>query len=139
MHKHRDPRISRANIVRPLLEVAADWIATTVVGVRALRMPQQGRAISANRPRYWGALTRRARHYNCGASRLNCQLGGELLRELCRLRAASGALGRVKTERDCSRSLLVYKMFSEWGHVAEWLRNGLQNRVHQFNSGRGLQ
>jgi hypothetical protein len=22
--------------------------------------------------------------------------------------------------------------------VAEWLRNGLQNRVHQFNSGRGL-
>jgi hypothetical protein len=25
------------------------------------------------------------------------------------------------------------------GHVAEWLRNGLQNRVHQFNSGRGLQ
>ena len=25
-----------------------------------------------------------------------------------------------------------------WGHVAEWLRNGLQNRVHQFNSGRGL-
>jgi hypothetical protein len=26
-----------------------------------------------------------------------------------------------------------------WGHVAEWLRNGLQNRLHQFNSGRGLQ
>ena len=26
-----------------------------------------------------------------------------------------------------------------WGHVAEWLRNGLQNRVHQFDSGRGLQ
>ena len=23
--------------------------------------------------------------------------------------------------------------------MAEWLRNGLQNRVHQFNSGRGLQ
>ena len=22
--------------------------------------------------------------------------------------------------------------------MAEWLRNGLQNRVHQFNSGRGL-
>jgi hypothetical protein len=28
--------------------------------------------------------------------------------------------------------------FAPWGHVAEWLRNGLQNRVHQFNSGRGL-
>jgi hypothetical protein len=26
-----------------------------------------------------------------------------------------------------------------WGHVAEWLRSGLQNRLHQFNSGRGLQ
>jgi hypothetical protein len=25
-----------------------------------------------------------------------------------------------------------------WGHVAEWLRNGLQNRVPRFNSGRGL-
>jgi prepilin-type processing-associated H-X9-DG protein len=25
------------------------------------------------------------------------------------------------------------------GHVAEWLRNGLQNRVPRFNSGRGLQ
>src|SRR5262245_23682063 len=25
------------------------------------------------------------------------------------------------------------------GHVAEWLRNGLQNRVLRFNSGRGLQ
>jgi hypothetical protein len=24
------------------------------------------------------------------------------------------------------------------GHVAEWLRNGLQNRVPRFNSGRGL-
>ena len=31
----------------------------------------------------------------------------------------------------------VYE-FAQWGHVAEWLRNGLQNRVHQFNSGRGL-
>jgi hypothetical protein len=25
-----------------------------------------------------------------------------------------------------------------YGHVAEWLRNGLQNRVPRFNSGRGL-
>ena len=24
------------------------------------------------------------------------------------------------------------------GHVAEWLRTGLQNRVRRFNSGRGL-
>jgi hypothetical protein len=33
---------------------------------------------------------------------------------------------------------LIHKHLSPWGHVAEWLRNGLQNRVHQFNSGRGL-
>jgi hypothetical protein len=31
----------------------------------------------------------------------------------------------------------VYE-FAAWGHVAEWLRNGLQNRVLRFNSGRGL-
>src|SRR5512147_1074006 len=32
----------------------------------------------------------------------------------------------------------AYMSAPRWGHVAEWLRNGLQNRVHQFNSGRGL-
>ena len=32
----------------------------------------------------------------------------------------------------------AYMSSAPWGHVAEWLRNGLQNRVHQFNSGRGL-
>jgi hypothetical protein len=34
---------------------------------------------------------------------------------------------------------LFLKDFFGWGHVAEWLRNGLQNRVLRFNSGRGLQ
>ena len=34
--------------------------------------------------------------------------------------------------------LIAYIDPPRWGHVAEWLRNGLQNRVHQFNSGRGL-
>jgi hypothetical protein len=33
---------------------------------------------------------------------------------------------------------MLYIDPARWGHVAEWLRNGLQNRVHQFNSGRGL-
>jgi hypothetical protein len=33
---------------------------------------------------------------------------------------------------------MLYIKPPQWGHVAEWLRNGLQNRVHQFNSGRGL-
>jgi hypothetical protein len=27
---------------------------------------------------------------------------------------------------------------ARWGHVAEWLRSGLQNRLLRFNSGRGL-
>ena len=37
----------------------------------------------------------------------------------------------------CHRRLpLLYRLL--FGHVAEWLRNGLQNRVLRFNSGRGL-
>ena len=36
------------------------------------------------------------------------------------------------------KSLIVYIHPPQWGHVAEWLRSGLQNRLHQFNSGRGL-
>jgi hypothetical protein len=36
------------------------------------------------------------------------------------------------------KCLMLYIKPPPWGHVAEWLRNGLQNRVHQFNSGRGL-
>ena len=36
------------------------------------------------------------------------------------------------------KCLALYIKRRSWGHVAEWLRNGLQNRVHQFNSGRGL-
>src|SRR5215470_6466672 len=37
-----------------------------------------------------------------------------------------------------SRAWIVSYPHSK-GHVAEWLRNGLQNRVPRFNSGRGLQ
>ena len=36
------------------------------------------------------------------------------------------------------KPLIVYIDPAHWGHVAEWLRSGLQNRLHQFNSGRGL-
>jgi hypothetical protein len=32
-----------------------------------------------------------------------------------------------------------FRKFREDGHVAEWLRSGLQNRLPRFNSGRGLQ
>jgi hypothetical protein len=34
--------------------------------------------------------------------------------------------------------LPAFTFQTQWGHVAEWLRNGLQNRVPRFNSGRGL-
>ena len=34
--------------------------------------------------------------------------------------------------------VLTNQRVKQWGHVAEWLRNGLQNRVLRFNSGRGL-
>src|SRR5262249_15621669 len=35
--------------------------------------------------------------------------------------------------------MAISKVGAPQGHVAEWLRNGLQNRVPRFNSGRGLQ
>ena len=40
--------------------------------------------------------------------------------------------------RQLPKPLIPYIGPTLRGHVAEWLRNGLQNRVHQFNSGRGL-
>jgi hypothetical protein len=46
-------------------------------------------------------------------------------------------LQTVRRER-LPKRLMLYIDPHPWGHVAEWLRNGLQNRVHQFNSGRGL-
>jgi hypothetical protein len=45
-------------------------------------------------------------------------------------RTRASARGQVRKVSDAG--------FSQ-GHVAEWLRNGLQNRVLRFNSGRGLQ
>jgi hypothetical protein len=35
--------------------------------------------------------------------------------------------------------LVVLYLLATNGHVAEWLRSGLQNRLPRFNSGRGLQ
>jgi hypothetical protein len=46
----------------------------------------------------------------------------------------AGAAGRMSP-----RSIHIWGFGRPWGHVAEWLRNGLQNRVPRFNSGRGLQ
>ena len=45
---------------------------------------------------------------------------------------------RRTRRRRLPKPLMVCSKSVPWGHVAEWLRNGLQNRVHQFNSGRGL-
>ena len=40
---------------------------------------------------------------------------------------------------DVARRCITCRREFGQGHVAEWLRNGLQNRVLRFNSGRGLQ
>ena len=47
-------------------------------------------------------------------------------------KASQGPFPRGVVER----SPLLYSQSQ--GHVAEWLRTGLQNRVRRFNSGRGL-
>src|ERR1700733_9861186 len=49
-------------------------------------------------------------------------------------------LGRRRSSIE-RRLAAVGSIFADscYGHVAEWLRNGLQNRVPRFNSGRGLQ
>jgi hypothetical protein len=37
------------------------------------------------------------------------------------------------------KALKEFMEMPPYGHVAEWLRSGLQNRLPRFNSGRGLQ
>ena len=51
--------------------------------------------------------------------------------------AAFGSL--LYSEPDQAPSGHSFPQLRTEGHVAEWLRNGLQNRVPRFNSGRGLQ
>ena len=40
---------------------------------------------------------------------------------------------------DATRIIVYLTQLSRSGPVAEWLCSGLQNRVHRFNSGPGLQ
>ena len=40
---------------------------------------------------------------------------------------------------DATRIIVYHTQGSRTGPVAEWLCSGLQNRVHRFNSGPGLQ
>src|SRR3984885_10456807 len=40
---------------------------------------------------------------------------------------------------DCGLGVAAGPPKTTYGHVAEWLRSGLQNRLPRFNSGRGLQ
>src|ERR1700680_4202565 len=47
-------------------------------------------------------------------------------------------MSKCKERGRLPKYLMLYIDPGPRGHVAEWLRNGLQNRVHQFNSGRGL-
>jgi hypothetical protein len=64
--------------------------------------------------------------------------GGLLCRFLCHPMASFRSFQAVRAFAELTHKPLIHKHLSQWGHVAEWLRNGLQNRVHQFNSGRGL-
>jgi len=63
---------------------------------------------------------------------------GLLCRFLCHPMASFRSFQAVGAFEELTQKPLIHKHLSQWGHVAEWLRNGLQNRVHQFNSGRGL-
>ena len=67
------------------------------------------------------------------------QKWGDLCGDLYRFCARFVRLARIEENRKSSIYLLIFRLFSNRGHVAEWLRSGLQNRRHQFNSGRGLQ
>ena len=40
---------------------------------------------------------------------------------------------------DAAHIIVYHTLSSRTGPVAEWLCSGLQNRVHRFNSGPGLQ
>ena len=51
---------------------------------------------------------------------------------------APGTNGRTNSQFVRLHSQQKTSKRQVWGHVAEWLRNGLQNRVPRFNSGRGL-
>ena len=69
--------------------------------------------------------------------------GGHRFASRERVKPKSQGLGFDSIRKPGFRPLVAYVRqgvyeFGPWGHVAEWLRNGLQNRVHQFNSGRGL-
>jgi hypothetical protein len=64
---------------------------------------------------------------------------GLLCRFLCHPMATFRSFQALGAFEELTYKPLFHKHLSQWGHVAEWLRNGLQNRVHQFNSGRGLQ
>jgi len=53
-------------------------------------------------------------------------------------RGVQAGLGPIRRARLVAYPGEAVYEFAAWGHVAEWLRNGLQNRVLRFNSGRGL-
>src|ERR1700742_4266368 len=72
------------------------------------------------------------------------------LRSLERARGFAAGLEKTQGSRGiAAASRLLYTVAASGrsptssaerpGHVAEWLRSGLQNRLRRFNSGRGLQ
>src|SRR5437763_17077580 len=66
-----------------------------------------------------------------GADELQITCADQVARPQALLYSGPAAQCRWLRQGDASR-------IANKGHVAEWLRNGLQNRVLRFNSGRGL-
>ena len=66
---------------------------------------------------------------------------GNILREeLVRRMAFSRKDQPARSRRRMAlpKALKEFMEMPPYGHVAEWLRSGLQNRLPRFNSGRGL-
>jgi hypothetical protein len=55
------------------------------------------------------------------------------------LRGTTLGMTSQKNKTVLPKPLSVFMYRPSDGHVAEWLRSGLQNRLPRFNSGRGLQ
>jgi hypothetical protein len=53
--------------------------------------------------------------------------GGGLSGDLYRFCARFRRLARFERNRENSIYPLIFRVFLHWGHVAEWLRSGLQN------------
>src|ERR1700730_3678008 len=73
-----------------------------------------------------------------GADRRRYYTTGEPLVQRMPLSRENRA-ARSRRRMALPKALKEFMEMPPYGHVAEWLRSGLQNRLPRFNSGRGLQ